>query len=88
VVGSAQIEDELGRKVASLVLDIPAGGTRTVTINYRGQLPVGEPYHLDVWRQSLAIPGTATVDVTTKNGRRTEQMFPLGTNASVTVRAG
>jgi hypothetical protein len=88
VVGSAQIEDELGRKVASLVLDIPAGGTRTVTINYRGQLPVGEPYHLDVWRQSLAIPGTATVDVTNKKGRRSEQILPLDTNGSVTARAG
>jgi hypothetical protein len=87
VVASPQVEDELGRKVASLVVDIPAGETRTVTIRSQGRVPTGKPYHLDVWRQTLAIPGRADVVVTTPNGRQLERNITLETNRALSFSA-
>jgi hypothetical protein len=88
VVGAAQVEDELGRKVASLVLDVPSGASRSVTIHYRGRISIGAQYRLDVWRQSLAIPGTAHVAINDRSGRHFEQTFPLDTNSSINFSAG
>lgn len=83
-----QIEDELGRKVASVTVDIPAGGARTLRLRFHGQLPIGRPYHLDIWRQTLALAGEASVRIETRNGRILDQSFSLETNRSLLFRAG
>jgi hypothetical protein len=83
-----QIEDELGRKVASLTIDIPAGGQRTLSVQVHGQLPIGQPYHLDIWRQSLALDGQATVHIKGPNGHNVDRRFSLGTNGTIWFRAG
>jgi hypothetical protein len=83
-----QIEDELGRKVASLTIDIPAGGQRTLSVQVHGQLPIGQPYHLDIWRQSLALDGQATVHIKGPNGHNVDRQFSLGTNGTIWFRAG
>jgi Protein of unknown function (DUF4012) len=53
---------ELGRFAYSLFLDIPPGGSRTLTLDLRGRL-VGDRYRLDVARQPLANPDMLSVGV-------------------------
>jgi hypothetical protein len=56
---------ERGRFAASLFLDIPPGGERTVTVELRGRLPADEGYRLDVATQPLVRPDrlALTLDV-------------------------
>jgi hypothetical protein len=82
-----EIQDELGRKVAAVTVDIPPGGTKTLSLQFHGQLPIGEPYHLDVWRQSLVLAGQAAIHIETTDGHRLDQSFPLDTDGSVSFRA-
>ena len=79
-----QLEDELGRKVTSVQLDIAAGQTRTIVVKLHGQLPAGGPYHLDLWRQPLVIDGVGRVRLRTPDGRTTEREMSLAVNGSLT----
>jgi hypothetical protein len=83
-----QIEDELGRKVASVTVDIPAGGTKTLTLEFHGKVPIGESYHLDIWRQTLVLAGNASVHIDTSSGRKLDKQLSLDANGSISLRAG
>ncbi len=59
---------ELGWRVYSRYVDIPAGGEVVLELGFAGVLPVGEPYELALRSQPLALPDVVRVDVRTSDG--------------------
>jgi len=59
---------ELGWRVYSRYVEIPAGGEVVLQLGFAGVLPVGEPYELALRSQPLALPDVVRVDVRTSDG--------------------
>jgi hypothetical protein len=64
-----QLERELGRYVASSVIDVPPGQTRTVTITWRGRLQPADRYRLDLTKQPQALAEPFEFSLSEVNGR-------------------
>jgi hypothetical protein len=80
-------QSEAGRYAYSLFLDVPPnGGTRTVTLDLRGDLPSGDGYSLDVTTQPLVHPDQLNLRVDVGGDETVRADAPLllhGRRASV-----
>lgn len=61
---------ELGWWVHSLIVDIPPGEERVITLHLRGAVVTGVPYQLSVRPQPLVADEHWSIDVSTSSGRR------------------
>lgn len=67
-----EAEDELGRRVYSEFIDLPARSRRTVTLDLQGEAPLapGGWYELDLLHQPLLVPEEMSLTVQVPSGWR------------------
>jgi hypothetical protein len=65
-------ERELGRRVYSGGIVVPAGGSTTIELSFSGRLPRDGRYHLDLHRQPTAAPDHVGLTVQLTAGWRVE----------------
>lgn len=59
-----QSQTEQDRGVYSAFINVPAGATRTLTIDLEGAVQTGEPYRLDLHRQASTVADQVSVSLT------------------------
>ncbi|MGH9127002.1 MAG: DUF4012 domain-containing protein [Acidimicrobiales bacterium] len=68
---SMQAQNELGRRVYSVALVVPAGGTVTLVLHLQGHY-TGSAYHLEVFAQPVVTPDRVTTSLQVPWGWRFE----------------
>lgn len=70
-----QTQREFGQPVYSVVVDLPAGATRTLEYRLAGAAPQDGPYHLQILAQAMANPDQMSVRIGTETAPRTTPQF-------------
>jgi len=73
---------EQGRGVYSTFVNVPAGATRSLTLDLTGSMPTARPYRLDLHRQPSVAPDQVSVSLT-QAGLTTRRDLPLSRDAVV-----